>query len=111
MSLASIQAAVRRAPPPPPSRWGGRLTLGGCSGGGGADESPDGAAAARASHGGAAFGLCSSAYVTPAWWSLWALLSHRTSRNYRSFAFLVPRTFEKLTYAALLAILYWGIGE
>ncbi|GBF88373.1 hypothetical protein Rsub_01085 [Raphidocelis subcapitata] len=53
----------------------------------------------------------SGAYVTPAWWTLGSLMWHRTSRNYRSWSYVLPRVFDKLAFAITVVILYWGIGN
>ena len=120
MSLAVLQAVKGRASAAPSAsagsggRWGGRLTIGGGRSSGGGGGGGGGARAEirrRSTCGGSAFGLTTSAYVTPAWWSLYALFAHRTFKSYRSWSFLAPRAFEKMAYAALLVILYWGIGE
>ncbi len=39
------------------------------------------------------------------------LLLHRTSRNYRTLAYLAPRLFDKIGFASLVITVFWGIGE
>ncbi|KAI8473366.1 MAG: ATP-binding cassette superfamily [Monoraphidium minutum] len=49
--------------------------------------------------------------ATPWWWALGVLLRYRTLRNWRDPYFLGPRITDKLVIGALLAALYWGIGD
>jgi hypothetical protein len=35
---------------------------------------------------------------------------HRTSRNYCSWSYVLPRVFDKLAFAITVVVLYWGIG-
>jgi hypothetical protein len=100
------EAAAGRAPGarPRPRAWS-------LAGPGSAAAAAAVAATADSDAGRAARFFGGAAYATPAWWSLWVLLSHRTAKNYRNVGFILPRTCDKLGYATILMALYWGAGE
>jgi ATP-binding cassette subfamily G (WHITE) protein 2 len=49
--------------------------------------------------------------TTPAWWALLVLFKYRSLKSYKTAAFIMPRTGDKLMIVFLVVTIWWGKGD